>query len=79
MTLPYENKDGLRRDLSKLKYTGAIWFTAMKPHFKRFAKRPLPHEYTNLWVEGCRAEPYFFGHVLTIVSVIALVSALYNA
>ena len=79
MTLPYENKNGLRRDLSKLKYTGAIWFKAMKPHAIRFCKRPLPHEYTNLWVEACRAEPYFFGHGLTIVSVIALISALANA
>jgi hypothetical protein len=64
---PYQGMDGLRRDIAKLKYTGGIWWDYMWPEIKRVLKWPSPHNVTNFWVEGCRAEAYFFGHVLTMI------------
>jgi hypothetical protein len=64
-------EDGLARNILKLKHTARVWWDSWKPHLVRWCKRPLPHEYTNLWVEACRAEPYFFGHVLTFASYVA--------
>ena len=61
-----EGKDGLARDIAKLKAGYGPWRTAMSPHFKRWLKRPLPHETTNLCTESGRADPYFNGHIMVI-------------
>jgi hypothetical protein len=37
----------------------------MKPHIRRWKKRPLPHEFTNLSVELNRIVPYLGGHITT--------------
>jgi hypothetical protein len=86
MSKSYEGKNGMARDLAKLKAEFLTWWPDMKPHFTRYLKRPLPHECTNLFVEACRASAYFFGHVLSItwhvlivVAVILAASAVANA
>ena len=58
------NEDGLKRDLMKLRDTRKIYKAVMRPHFKRFWRRPTTHNGTNLCVESCRAQPYYFGHVV---------------
>jgi len=62
----YEDKDGLERDVAKLRHLYGPWKKAMAPHWKRYLKKPLPHEFTNLCTESGRAEPYFNGHIMTI-------------
>jgi hypothetical protein len=62
----YENKDGIQRDVAKLKYLLGPWRLKMKPHFKRFFKKPLPHEFTNLCTESSRADAYVNGHIMAV-------------
>ena len=64
-----EGKNGLVRDYYKLKIEGAKYIDWMAPEFRRWVRRPTPHNTTNLWVESCRASPYFFGHVLMMSMV----------
>ena len=56
-----EGKDGIRRNVAKLKLE---WKTLVKPAIK--ASRDSHAPYTNAAVEACRAAPYFMGHVLAI-------------
>lgn len=68
----YKGKDGLTRDILKLwsefRYYWAPAMLAALREFFAVIPRPFQmiHKFTNLWVEACRASPYFFGHVLVI-------------
>ena len=68
MSDSYEGKDGLERDIAKLKYEWRFNYRPkMLPHWQRFKKaRNKFHTGTNLFVESCRASPYFFGHVCMV-------------
>ena len=66
MNNPYEGKDGLARDIAKLKHRYGPWKGAMLPHWVRWKKRPFPHETTNLCTESGRADAYFNGHIMTV-------------
>jgi hypothetical protein len=61
-----EGKDGLERDLAKLENLTGPWKVAMAPHIKRFKKKPLPHEFTNLCTESSRADAYVNGHIMAV-------------
>ena len=68
----YEGLDGLERDVAKLKSLRGPWREKMKPHFKRWRKKPFPHETTNLCTESGRADAYYNGHLMTIYLHITL-------
>lgn len=72
MSNPYEGKDGLARDIAKLKYN---WDTYVKApmsvawdEFLEAIPNPIQmsHKYTNLHVEFCRADAYVAGHFYTV-------------
>lgn len=69
----YKGKNGIARDVYKLWYEFRwVFCPAMKEPVLQFLDTLLfpfhiSHKFTNLWVEACRASPYFFGHVLVIV------------
>ena len=70
-----EGKDGTERDIAKLRNRLGPWRQAMKPHFKRFFKRPTPHTFTNLCTESSRADAYLNGHIMAIsTGLIILIS-----
>ena len=66
----YVGKDGLERDIAKLKYEWKIYKKEMSVHWDTFKEaRTIVqrfHKGTNLFVESCRASAYFFGHVAMI-------------
>ena len=76
---PYKDMNGLKRDIAKLWHEFTeYWLPDMKEPVKQWFKAfPNPfqivHKTTNLWVEACRASPYFFGHVLMIWMVVDIV------
>lgn len=61
-----EGKDGLERDIAKLKLLYGPWKRKMAPHWKRWKKSPLPHDTTNLCTESSRADPYVNGHIMSV-------------
>lgn len=62
--MPYRGKDGLARDIAKLRVEYGLMADIMKPHWRRWRRRPWDtHAYVNLWVESRRASPYLTGHV----------------
>ena len=61
-----EGKDGLERNLDKLQNKWGPWRAAMKPHLKRFFKKPTPHNFTNLCTESSRANAYVNGHIMAV-------------
>tara|TARA_R110000744_G_scaffold37863_1_gene86548 strand:- start:381 stop:641 length:261 start_codon:yes stop_codon:yes gene_type:complete len=63
----YEGKDGLARDLAKLKYEEKAIYRALKDSaISRFNENPSFHNFTNLLVEAARISPYYIGHVAVI-------------
>ena len=74
MSKPYEGKNGIFRDIAKLKYQ---WQELQKhPEWKiavaRWKKKPWStHEQTNLWTEASRYYPYLTAHA-AIVSLYAV-------
>jgi hypothetical protein len=66
MTEGYKDKDGLERDIAKLKHLYTPWKAAMAPHWKRFKKKPTPHNFTNLCTESSRADDYVNGHIMAV-------------
>ena len=73
----YEGKEGLARDLAKLKSEFKyLYAPAMKgpwQELKDASFKDKIHKVTNLHVESARAAPYFWGHVTMMSSVINLV------
>jgi hypothetical protein len=73
----YEGKNGLARDLAKLKSEFKyLYAPAMKgpwQELKDASFKDKIHKVTNLHVESARAAPYFWGHVTMMSSVINLV------
>jgi hypothetical protein len=67
-----EGKDGLERDIAKLKSLSGPWKTYMAPHIKRFKKRPTPHNFTNLCTESSRADDYINGHIMAVYFGVSL-------
>jgi hypothetical protein len=61
-----EGKDGLARDVAKLKHLYRPWKLKMNPHLHRFYRKPLPHEFTNLCTESSRADAYINGHIMAV-------------
>ena len=60
---PYEGMDGLKRNLARFKYEWIMLWHYMKPHWKRYLRKPWDsHAYTNLYVESRRHAPYLIGH-----------------
>jgi hypothetical protein len=74
MTEGYKDKDGLERDIAKLKALSIPWKAAMAPHWKRFKKKPTPHNGTNLCTESGRADPYVNGHIMAVgIGIVAFI------
>ena len=70
-----KDRDGLEKNLHKLKETRQVWWFRMKPHWKRVLKKPWhPHETMNFSVEACRAEPYYWGHIIYYVAMANLLA-----
>ena len=73
----YEGLDGLERDYKKLRSLGVSWRVSMKPHWERFRSSgnlwEKFHSFTNLITEGCRASPYYFGHVVVWPLIIVVI------
>jgi hypothetical protein len=67
-----EGKDGLERDVAKLKHLYTPWKAAMAPHIKRFKKKPTPHTFTNLCTESSRADAYVNGHIMAVYFGVSL-------
>ena len=74
----YIGKDGLERDIAKLKYEWKIYKAEMAAHWERFRRDPKFHTATNLTVESCRASAYFFGHVVMIYATLNTVAWVVN-
>ena len=76
----YEGLDGLVRNVAKLQCEKIMWDNHMADPIAEWRDKWWSlHEMTNLWVEGCRGSPYYFGHVLMVWSVLngaALASAI---
>lgn len=80
MSNPYEGKNGIARDIAKLKYqwqelqAHPEWKIAVKRWKK---KKWSTHEQTNLWTEASRYQPYLAAHVaivsLYVVGIFAVV------
>ena len=65
--LDYEGKDGLARDIGKLRHERKEMKRTNSVHYKRRRKAKLftPdwfHANTNVWVEERRSHPYYTGH-----------------
>jgi hypothetical protein len=74
MAEDYEYENGLKRDIGKLKHLYPAWKAAMHPHWKRFKKKPTPHNGTNLCTESGRADAYVNGHIMAVgIGIIALI------
>ena len=73
----YKGKNGLARDLAKLKSEFKyLYVPAMKGPWQELKDASFKHKIhkvTNLHVESARAAPYFWGHVTMTSSVINLV------
>jgi len=78
MSEEYEGKDGLARDIAKLRYEyRELYKPVMRQHWKDFKSARISqkfHEMTNLHVESARAAPYFWGHVTMISMVVSIVA-----
>ena len=79
----YEGKDGLARDLAKLKSEfNYLYRPAMRGPWQELKDARLKNKIrkiTNLHVESARAAPYFWGHVtmvLSSVNTVAWIAAL---
>ena len=60
----YEGKDGLERDIAKLKFEQKRIASALKDSaIKRFKQSPTFHNATNVLVESARISAYYVGHV----------------
>jgi hypothetical protein len=79
MAEDYKNLDGLELDIAKLKRLYPAWKVAMAPHIKRFKKKPLPHEFTNLCTESSRADAYVNGHIMAVGIGIAAITIIAQA
>jgi len=77
---PYEGKDGLARDLARMRHEGEKVgeqffyrtrdFVTLKGGWRR-----IGHNYVDIYVEAVRAGPYFWGHVLSWLPFAAAVKA----
>jgi hypothetical protein len=64
MDLDPKGKDGVQRNVLKLREEIAFWWDATKEDRLRWLKRPWDlHAYVNMYVESRRASPYLTGHV----------------
>jgi len=74
MSDEYAGKNGLSRDIAKIRYEyREVYKPAMRQPWADFKAAPILgkfHEMTNLHVESARAAPYFWGH-LTMISMVA--------
>jgi hypothetical protein len=70
----FKGMNGIERDIAKLKNRWGPWRVAMTPHFKRFAKKPSPHNYTNLCVESSRADAYVNGKIMAVSTGLVIVT-----
>jgi hypothetical protein len=66
---PYENKDGLARDLARMAYEGRLVASAFTITLFDFLVirggwREIGHNYVDIFVESLRAGPYFWGHIV---------------
>ncbi|RLA19355.1 MAG: hypothetical protein DRQ56_05565 [Gammaproteobacteria bacterium] len=69
------HKDGLARDLEKMKNEGGLLLDAMGPHWRRWISKPWDgHAYTNLFVEAQRVSPYFMGHIDAVLLPVLVAS-----
>ena len=74
----YEGKNGLRRDLGKLRYEWLILRRSIEPHTARWKKRPWDtHAYVNVLVESARLSPYLIGHIDAFVYPLFIISTLF--
>ena len=68
------SKDGLARDITKLKFEWELLRQAMAPHWKRWIRRPWDtHAFVNLFVEARRESAYLVGHVDAIAYPVIIV------
>ena len=62
----YQGKDGLRRNIGKLRDERYKVAAALKRTFREDMKTQphrVVHNYVDLWVEAQRASPYYMGHL----------------
>lgn len=77
-----EGKDGLARDIAKLKICYSNWkhSQAIKQARKRIKlNKDITHDITNLLVESCRdtnyvGASYFMGHIMMVGMVLSIVT-----
>jgi hypothetical protein len=75
----YYHLDGIERDIAKLKDEYVVWWTAVRPILWEFITleggvSEIGHNFTDLFVEGRRASPYFSGHIGAVVVPVGIVS-----
>ena len=78
MSDEYKGKNGLSRDIAKMRYEyRALYKPAMKQPWADFKAAPIMgkfHEVTNSHVESARAAPYLWGHVTMISMVVNIIT-----
>lgn len=78
MSDEYKGKNGLSRDIAKMRYEyREVYKPAMKQPWADFKAAPILgkfHELTNLHVESARAAPYLWGHVTMISMVLNMIA-----
>lgn len=63
------DKDGIERNITKLRDEWRKVRDGMGPHWRRFWRsfyrepKDIVHAYTNLFVEARRLSPYLLGHI----------------
>ena len=67
------NRDGLSRNLHKLRDEIGDTRLILLPHWQRFRNKPDSHGYVNLWVEASRASPYLIGHIDAIAYPLGMI------
>ena len=63
----YKNLSSLRRNIAKLGYEGHIVARSIYKHTLDFVRKPNKHNFVDIFVEGLRASPYFWGHGAALV------------
>jgi hypothetical protein len=79
---PYEGKDGLARDLARMKYEAGkvgeqAFYRTRDMLTLRGGWRRIGHNYVDIFVETLRAGPYFWGHIICWLPLIAAAKALW--
>lgn len=78
MTKKYYDKDGIFRDIAKLRDHRGMITRSCQLEYDRFYKAPTTHNTTNIFVEEARVSPYYTGHREMLLSSFVVLLGIYS-